>query len=250
MRVVSLVPSLTETLLECGVEVVGRTRFCIHPADKVADIPAVGGTKEVNWQRCLALAPDLVVMDKEENTREMAQACPVPWVATHITSIDDVSRELDVLADQLCSNPLADLAADWQSLAAKTVGQLSDLGSIPGEMARIGQPECCTRVEYLIWRDPWMTVGRHTFIGAMLERVGLGAYLDLSEENYPQLPTEPPRDDTCYLLSSEPYPFERHLEALGAAGFNGVLVDGEFYSWFGVRSYRALNNYLQKKESS
>ena len=74
MRVVSLVPSLTETLLECGVEVVGRTRFCIHPADKVADIPAVGGTKEVNWQRCLALEPDLVVMDKEENTLEMAQA--------------------------------------------------------------------------------------------------------------------------------------------------------------------------------
>jgi hypothetical protein len=244
MRVVSLVPSLTETLLECGVEVVGRTRFCIHPADRLADIPAVGGTKEVNWQRCLALAPDIVVMDREENTLEMAKSCPVPWVATHITSVDDVGRELDVLADRLCSDPLAEMAADWRALAAKAVGRLSSLDSIPGETARIGQPERCTRVEYLIWRDPWMTVGRHTFIGSMLERVGLGDYLDLSQENYPQLPTEPPHADTCYLLSSEPYPFERYLEELQAAGFNGVLVDGEFYSWFGVRSYRALNNYL------
>ncbi|MDP6374701.1 MAG: helical backbone metal receptor [Pseudomonadales bacterium] len=70
MKVVSLVPSLTETLPACGVEVVGRTRYCVHPAGFVSDIAVVGGTKGVNWQKVADLAPDLVVMDKEENTRE------------------------------------------------------------------------------------------------------------------------------------------------------------------------------------
>jgi len=71
-----LVPSLTETLLACGVEVVGRTRYCIHPSEAVRDITVVGGTKGVDWGRVVELAPDLVVMDKDENTREMAESCP------------------------------------------------------------------------------------------------------------------------------------------------------------------------------
>lgn len=247
MRVVSLVPSLTETLLECGVDVVGRTRFCIHPSPEVDAIPAVGGTKDVNWQRCLELSPDIVVMDREENTLAMAESCPVPWIATHITSIDDVGAELHKLAERLNCEALAVLAEDWRALTRQPATALSDLSKLPGEMARIGEPLVCDRLEYLIWRDPWMTIGRNTFIGSMLSRVGLGKFLDLPHENYPELISAPPRKDTCYLLSSEPFPFERYLDELEEAGFNGVLVDGEFYSWFGVRSYRALKQYLNKE---
>ena len=118
MKVVSLVPSLTETLLACGVEVVGRTRYCIHPAETVRDIAVVGGTKGVNWQRVSELSPDLVVMDKEENTREMADACPLPWHATHVTSIQTTGEGLLELARLLASRELETLASGWQEMAA------------------------------------------------------------------------------------------------------------------------------------
>ncbi|WP_428610259.1 helical backbone metal receptor, partial [Sedimenticola sp.] len=76
MRVVSLIPSITESLIDCHVNLVGRSRFCIHPVPQVGHIPVVGGTKQVDWQAMACLAPDLVVLDREENTREMAESCP------------------------------------------------------------------------------------------------------------------------------------------------------------------------------
>jgi hypothetical protein len=87
MRVISLVPSLTETLVEAGVNVVGRTRFCVHPKDKVAAIPVIGGTKDLKQELIERLKPDLVVMDKEENTREMAEKLKFKIHATHVDSV-------------------------------------------------------------------------------------------------------------------------------------------------------------------
>lgn len=243
MRVISLVPSLTETLLDCGVDVVARTRFCIHPATRVASIPVVGGTKEVNWDACRKLRPDLVVMDREENTREMAEACPFPWHATHITSVSHVGGELAALAEKLDNEALRTLASDWDALAARPPAKFSGWEALPGFEQMIGQAVDAPRLEYMIWRQPWMAVSKDTFIGSMLQKVGLGDYLANHDAPYPEI-SDLPREDTFYLFSSEPFPFARYVDELATLGFNGALVDGEFYSWFGSRSYRQLKNWL------
>ena len=217
MRVISLVPSLTETLVECGVEVVGRTRFCIHPEEVVRRIPVVGGTKSVNWDRCHQLKPDLVVMDREENTLPMAESCPFPWHATHITSMGTVGDELQTLAGKLQNPKLEKQAADWQSLAAMPNLDFTGWDHLPGFMQAIGSIQDVTRIQYMIWQDPWMTISRSTFIGSVLIKTGLGQLLPDYSKPYPDLTgSELPEAGTCYLFSSEPFPFARHIEGLEA----------------------------------
>lgn len=247
MRVISLVPSLTETLVECGLEVVGRTRFCIHPEEVVRDIPVVGGTKGVNWDSCRQLKPDLVVMDREENTLQMAESCPFPWHATHITSVGAVGDDLQALAGKLRSHKLEKLSADWQSLAGMPNLDFTGWDNLPGLMHSMGSIQDIARVNYMIWQDPWMTISRSTFIGSVLIKTGLGHLLPDYSKPYPELTDRRlPEANTFYLFSSEPFPFARHIEGLESKGFNGALVDGEFFSWFGIRSYRMLRDYLEK----
>ena len=247
MRVVSLVPSLTETLIDCDVDVVGRTRFCIHPATDVESIPVVGGTKDVNWDACKALKPDIVVMDREENTLPMAESCPYPLHATHITSVDTIGDELRSLSDKLESESIATLGAEWQRLASKPNLDFRGFSEVPAIIDQVGDRKSgFKRIEYMIWRNPWMAVSRETFIGSMLRKVGLDAYLPEHEKPYPELDEKGlPDPDVFYLFSSEPFPFGRHVDALTEAGFNGVLVDGEFYSWFGTRSFRLLKQFME-----
>src|SRR5437868_6660844 len=101
MRVVSFVPSWTETLLSSGVEVVGRTRFCIHPHEKVAAIPVVGGTKDWNLEKLRALKPDLLLLDQEENPKFMAEQSEFPFHATHIESVQSVAGALRAMGERL-----------------------------------------------------------------------------------------------------------------------------------------------------
>lgn len=246
MRVVSLVPSLTETLVDCGVNVVGRTRFCIHPADKVGDIAVVGGTKEVNWAKVEKLKPDLVVLDREENTKQTADQCPYDWVATHVTSVDNVGDELLKLAVKLSSSKLEIMAMNWQVLARKGDKSFSGWHSIPGLQNRLhNQHRNYARIEYIIWRNPWMAVSQSTFIASVLKKLGYADYLSHHESAYPVLDDVKMSDkNTFFLFSSEPYPFDRQLAYLREQGFNGVTVDGELYSWFGIRSYRYLSELL------
>lgn len=246
MRVISLVPSLTETLIDCGVEVVGRTRFCIHPQAAVASIPVVGGTKEANWAKCAALKPDLILMDREENTLEMATSCPFHWFATHITSAALVGMELNKIAECVDNQGLSELAGEWDKLVAMPDLVCQHWKNIPGLIDKVGDPVLeGARVEYMIWQDPWMAISRNTFIGSMLSKVGLGGQLPEHARPYPTLEDESlPRADTFYLFSSEPFPFERYVDDLTQRGFNGAIVDGEYYSWFGTRSYRRLKQTM------
>lgn len=254
MRVICLVPSLTETLLECGVSVVGRTRFCIHPGHRVADIEVVGGTKDIDWTRCSALGPDLVVLDREENTREMADSCPFPWTAVQITAVEDVGPELRNLAARVESDELLQLATDWDRVSGSSDLPFSGWHSIPGAQAYLpGSSNGISRLEYVIWRKPWMAIGPGTFILSILQRVGFGEYLRPVKPVQPVEEVPPPagryrelieadmnRSDTFYLFSSEPYPFAEKRELLESMGVAGAIVDGERYSWYGVRSYRFL----------
>ena len=241
-----MVPSLTETLIECGVNVVGRTKFCIHPEERVGNIPRVGGTKQLNWQRCLEQKPDLVIFDREENLKEMADACPVPWHATHIKSIHGIGTELRELAHRLDCAELFNVADRWEELSTRPRLESVDWSNVPGQLETLNNAQnAYTRIEYMIWRDPWMAVNSRTFIGSMLEKIGFADLLGEHSVPYPQLQdSQVGEPNTFYLFSSEPYPFLNEQKTLKESGINGAIVDGEVYSWFGIRSLRALSKFL------
>jgi hypothetical protein len=243
MRVVSLVPSWTETLLDCGVNVVGRTRFCVHPESRVQSIPTIGGTKDLDRERLEALEPDLLVLDKEENLPWMAER-PGSWRvhASHVRHTDDVPRELDELADLLRNERLRALAGEWRAeLEAPSYPQ-EKIANLPGVLRWLKPPESePERLLYLVWRGPWMAVSRDTFVGAMLSQLGYGGRLPPFAEKYPKIDlADFDPANTLLLFSSEPYPFAKKLQELKGLDFPSALVDGEAYSWFGTRSLQFL----------
>jgi len=250
MRIICLVPSITETLVECGVDIVGRTRFCIHPVDTVKNITSVAGTKDINWDKVKKLKPDLVILDKEENTLEMAETCPYPYIALHITGVDNVGDELNKLALKIDSLALKQIAVRWSSLAQRPAKSWSSVESIPGILAFLPGSDkkplkSIKHIDYMIWKQPWMAIGPNTFIWSVLKILGFSEYLINREDKYPNLGENlKPDDKTLYLFSSEPYPFERYQRQLAEEGFHGAIIDGECYSWYGLRSLRFLETQL------
>lgn len=246
MRVVSMVPSWTETLLRAGVQVVGRTRFCIHPPKMITNIPIVGGTKEVSWDLVVDLKPDLILLDKEENPLSMAEECPLPFLATHVSSLEDLYRELVRLAEHFENAELMEMALKcWDILEAPT--PVWNQQKIPGFIEWVKTPtQNFSKVVYLIWKKPWMTVSRETYIGSVLEKLGAALMEFPIEEKYPVLEIEECKD-TLFLFSSEPFPFQQKLSELKELGLEGAIVDGECYSWFGARSLKFLYQILFNK---
>lgn len=225
-RIVSLVPSQTELLADLGLdaEVVGLTRFCVHPASWKGCKAIVGGTKAVRPDRVRDLAPDLVIANKEENERAQVEAisesCPV-----YVTDVPDVEAALTMIR---AVGRLVDRAAVAEALAAEVAAGFDRLGAGAGP-----------RVLYLIWRGPWMAAGGDTIIADVLRRGGFVNAVD-DRARYPDLTEGEIRAlaPDAVLLSSEPYPFAAahvpEVEAL-APGARVVLVDGEPFSWYGSR---------------
>ncbi|MDP5293011.1 helical backbone metal receptor [Oceanimonas sp. CHS3-5] len=243
-RVVCLVPSWTETLIEAGVRVVGRTRYCVHPADSVSDIPVVGGTKDVDWPKVAALAPDLVVFDREENTRAMADSCPYPWVATHVTSVQAMPKALEQLAQALDCEGLWHLAERYRSALTvpvtcshKTLPLLADAGNSELSVLNEDRPWV-----YLIWRKPYMTVGSDTFIHSLF--IHLGLPLITPGKRYPEVSQDwLAQHNPVLLCASEPYPFAGKLQTVrNELHLDAVLIDGEPLCWYGIRSLRFLES--------
>lgn len=245
LRVVSMVPSWTETLLHAGVDVVGRTRFCIHP-QTAGSIPTVGGTKDFNPEEIAALRPDILLLDKEENVPSMA-AAGFRVHCTHVQGTEDVPRELDGMAELFSAPKLAQLAGEWRTCLASPAYPKERALEIPGVLDWVKRPTSEPETFlYLIWRSPWMCVSRNTFVGAMLTQVGFGGRLPHFQTPYPKLDLGDYDPSTTMLLfSSEPYPFRAKKQELGALGFPAAIVDGEAYSWFGLRSLR----FLQEQNS-
>jgi hypothetical protein len=239
MRVVSLVPSWTETLIECGVNVVGRTRFCIHPKNEIA---IVGGTKDLNREELAQLKPDLVILDQEENLPGMAENLPIHL--THVEKTDDVPEELERLAARLNNQKLGELANAWRERLAHPAYPQKKIAELPGVLEWIKKPNRePEHILYLIWRGPWMAVSAQTFIGSMLTQVGFGGRLPHFPEKYPKIDLQNfDRETTLLLLSSEPYPFGKKKQEIRSLDFPSALVDGEAYSWFGLRSLRFLES--------
>ncbi len=247
-RIVSLVPSITETLVDLGLrgQLVGRTGFCVHPREIVREVAKVGGTKDVKLDAVRALRPTHAIVNVDENEAPTVDALRefVPHVVvTHPNAPSDnlvLYRLLGGIfgrteaAEALCARLQAELDAlrrtDW-----------------PGET-----------VLYLIWKDPWMTVAADTYIARTLVSVGWrvphGPGGDAGSTRYPRLAdidAEAARVDRL-LLSTEPFSFgERHVQQLRARlpGKPVELVDGEWTSWYGSRAIDGLGRLAQLRRS-
>lgn len=244
MRVVSLVPSWTETLIHAGGNVVGRTRFCIHPDEEIKPIPAVGGTKDWNFDEIRALKPDLLVLDREENPKFMSEQTEIPYVDTHVCALKDVAPNLTKIYEQTRLEGLKPLIQGWERIS-RQIPKIWEGGDFPGLMEWGVRPKSpVRRVEYVIWKRPWMVVSKDTFVGSSLSSIGFGPLLSKHSKKYPELDLEslPDKDSTLLLFSSEPFPFLKIAKSLANLGFPYAIVDGESFSWFGLRALRFLES--------
>ncbi|MGZ8358592.1 MAG: helical backbone metal receptor [Telluria sp.] len=238
-RIVSLVPSITELLCELGLapQLVGRTGFCIHPADAVGAIPKVGGTKDVNVEKIRALAPTHVVVNIDENEKPTVDALAqfVPnIVVTHPLAPGDNLALARLMGGVFCAG---DKAEAW---CAAFEAELAQLRAMPK-----GRP---STVLYCIWQDPWMAVSGDTYIARMLAEIGWRVPA-LGTARYPAFEWSDQllAQVDGVLLSTEPFRFtQAHAQALEAKIGKPVrLVDGEMMSWYGSRALAGVR-YLRE----
>lgn len=241
-RIACFVPSITELLIDLGLadRLVARTRFCIHPAEAVARIPAVGGTKKVSLRKLKALAPTHAVLNIDENTVGMAEAMHafVPNVVVTHPLVPEDNLRLYALMGGLFGK------ADEAAALGRQFGAALD--SLPPV-----DPAGCRDVLYFIWKDPWMTVSRDTYISAMLDKVGWRTSHHDPETRYPTVDITPETVSATdlFLFPTEPYEFTREdvdafLRDNDCPPDKAVMVDGEYCSWYGSRAIAGLR-YLK-----
>jgi ABC-type Fe3+-hydroxamate transport system substrate-binding protein len=235
MKLVSLCPSLTELVfaLERGDDLVGITRFCVHPADGVQGIEQVGGTKDPDVERIVALAPDLVLMNREENRVEDAERLRAAGLRVH----DSMPRTLPETAAMVRSiGEALGRGAEGEAIARDIEERAERVRRRAARAPRV-------RFAYLIWRKPWMSVNADTFAHALLELAGGANVFGDRPVRYPEVTADAlaEADPELVLLSTEPFPFEeRHADELarltGLARERFALADGEYLSWHGSRT--------------
>ena len=223
-RIISLVPSLTELLFDLGLddEVIGVTNYCIFPEEKVAQRTKVGGPKSFKFSVIDELKPDLIVGDKEENYSEgihqLQHKYPV-WVSD-IISIDDALHMMRTLGQLVNRKTKAEYLSNTIDIG------LRNLASPP-----------VVNVAYLIWKNPYMAVGRETFIHSMLHRCGF-VNIFANKKRYPKIHVDELEEAEVILLSSEPYHFTREDIDFFKTRYPTHLVyfvDGTIFSWYGSR---------------
>lgn len=236
-RIISLVPSLTELLFDLGLDdsVAGRTRFCIHPEKRVENVSIIGGTKNPRIDKIRELNPDLVIANREENRKKDVEAikefCEV--MVTDINTIDDALFAIHDIGERCGAGEKA---------AELIEAVRTELDHVPEEPPM--------SAAYIIWREPWMSVGHDSYIHSVMTHWNLENVFSGSTR-YPKTTL----DELCekkpdvILLSSEPYPFrEKHVDEVSSRcpDSRTLLVDGEWFSWYGSRmlpAFRKLNAF-------
>jgi ABC-type Fe3+-hydroxamate transport system substrate-binding protein len=236
-RIVSLVPSITELLFDLGLEqeVIGITKFCVHPQSWHAGKTRIGGTKSIDLEKIRLLRPDLVIANKEENSKEQVEALAGDtrvWV-TDIASLGDALEMIRALGSMTGRMERA------EELANRIGNAFSEL--------RVFRPPVPPRVAYLIWQNPYMTAGGDSFINDILSHCGFVNIFE-NEARYPVISLGQVSELDCSLLflSSEPYPFaSKHQQEIQAQlpHVRIFLVDGEMFSWYGSRMLPAADYF-------
>lgn len=232
-RIISLVPSQTELLFDLGLEdeIIGITKFCIHPKEQFKIKEKIGGTKQLNLSKIRSLKPDLIIGNKEENEQlqveELMQEYPV-WMSD-IYNLNDALMMIRGIGE------VVDRKLKAEEIAHQIQKNFEDLVMHPPK-----------KVLYFIWKDPYLLAGKNTFIDEMLQRAGFENIIQ--EQRYPEfsfaaLSSLQPES---VFLSSEPYPFkEKHIQAFQEIWPEAQiqLVDGEMFSWYGSRLLKAADYF-------
>jgi ABC-type hemin transport system substrate-binding protein len=248
-RIISLVPSQTELLHYLGLEqeTIGITKFCVHPREWFRNKKRVGGTKAINLKTINDLHPDLIIANKEENVKEqveeLAKHYPV-W----ITDVNNLNDALEMI------NDIGQLTGKQNSSASLTDSIKKKFNDLNQLQTSNFKPQTC----YLIWQNPYMTIGADTFINDMLSRCSFqNAFSD--KKRYPEV-TIPQLQSRLLsgsnlkllLLSSEPFPFkQKHIDELQQQlpDCKIMLVDGEMFSWYGSRLLHAPGYFKKLLEN-
>ncbi len=245
-RIISLVPSQSELLWYLGLqeELVGITKFCIHPNEMFEKVARIGGTKTVKFDAIKKLNPDLIIANKEENEQEqIEELCkdyPV-WISDiyNLTDALNMIKQIGMITnrEENAGELVATIKEKYDSFKKQvpiTIGMRSKSKE--------------KKVAYLIWKNPYMVAGSKTFITEMLSECGFTNVFKDEKSRYPEVTTQNLIDKKpdFIFLSSEPYPFkEKHIEELKAQLPNTkiMLVDGEMFSWYGSRLLYAFDYF-------
>jgi len=245
-RIISLVPSQTELLFDLGLDdsICGITKFCVHPADKIKHAEKIGGTKKFNMDKIHALRPDLIIGNKEENyvegIEELQRQYPI-WMS-------DIGNLADAYSMIREVSRIIDKENEGQRMAEEILLKFDAYVPLPGNL----------RATYFIWCDPYMVAAGDTFINEMLNQFGvrnaftqLTRYPEITSEMIEQLSMDVNLRPHFIFLSTEPYPFrEKHLEEFQALFPTSrvMLVDGEYFSWYGSRLLKVPGYFEELKE--
>lgn len=225
-RIISLVPSQTELLFDLGLdaEIIGITKFCIHPREKFKKSAKIGGTKLLDINRIRELKPDLIIGNKEENDK---------------TQIELLMKEFPVWMSDIQILPEAiDMIKQIGELTGRSEKASNITEGITEQFLNLSKRQKVVRTAYFIWKDPYMLAGKQTFIDDVLSRGGFENVM--SADRYPEISRDQLKilNPECIFLSSEPYPFknEHVIEIQSICPDARVLiVDGEMFSWYGSR---------------
>ena len=239
-RIISLVPSQSELLWDLGLreELVGITKFCIHPKELHQSVTHIGGTKTLNIDKIRLLKPDVIIGNKEENEQTQIEALQKEfkvWMSD-IYTLDDSLSMIEGIGELVTKNA-----------EAKKITAL-----INSSFEKLQQTH--QTVLYFIWKKPYMVAGRATFIGHLLEKIGLKNGITDINSRYPTLSLEDiiSLNPELIFLSSEPYPFkEMHVKELQKQLPNTriLIVDGELFSWYGSRLTHSVTYFNELIEN-
>ncbi len=237
MKIISLVPSITETLFDFGLsssEIIGRTKFCIHPKNLVKNVEIIGGTKNLNLDKIKNLKPDLIIASKEENVKEQVEELMKDF-KVWITDIETLQDNKNFLIQLGASLNKQNIAKNFNKEILEIFNSI-----------KISETK---KVAYLIWKNPYMTVGYDTFIHEVLENLGF-ENLFKNQKRYPEISIEEIKSADYIFLSSEPFPFrQKHINELQKKLPKSkiVLVDGEAFSWYGTHLAKCAEYYKTLK---
>lgn len=245
VRIVSLVPSLTELLFDLGLEshIAGITKFCVHPYHLKSTKEKIGGTKKVHTEKIRLLQPDIIIANKEENTPEIVATLQqiAPVYVTDVNNVDDAVQMIVEFGKIFSVRTQAQQLVDKIEYARADFAKFMD-----------GRP--WQRSAYFIWKDPYMVAGNGTFINEMLQLNHFSNIYAEREGRYPEVVAQKMRiqgDPEVIFLPNEPYPFkDEDAFELGRFTHHAktVFADGEMFSWYGSRIIKAFAYFKELQE--